>query len=157
LRGSKGQLYEGGIRSPLIVWAPKLIAGDSIGASNNRTVMAGIDLAPSVLGLTGVAAPASVSFDGVDMCSTMMGKAASQRPKPVMWVRPPDRPGPRNEWPDLAVRQGQWKLLTKRDGSNVELFDVFADPTESKNLAQQNPDVAQRLKQEVIAWDKSIQ
>jgi uncharacterized sulfatase len=74
-----------------------------------------------------------------------------------MWVRPPDRPGPpKNPMPDLAVRDGDWKLLVKRDGSRAELFDVIKDPNESKNLASEHPDVTKRLTAAVTAWDKAI-
>jgi uncharacterized sulfatase len=74
-----------------------------------------------------------------------------------MWVRPPDRPGPpKNPMPDLAIRDDDWKLLVKRDGSRAELFDIIKDPNESKNLAKQHPDVTKRLSDAVIAWDKGI-
>jgi len=157
LRGSKGQLYESGIRSPLVVWAPGRIADAHAGKSNNRTVIAGIDLAPSVLSLAGVAAPANVTFDGLDLSDALVDRAAPQRSKPVMWVRPPDRPGPGSSWPDLAIWDGDWKLLVHRDASGAELFDVIADPNEQNNLAAQHPDVVAWLKQEVIAWDKASQ
>jgi len=74
----------------------------------------------------------------------------------MMWVRPPDRPGPKGGLPDLAIRDGQWKLLVKRDGSRAELFDVVADPTESHNVAADHADIAKRLSKTVIDWDKSI-
>lgn len=155
LRGSKGQLYEGGIRSPLIAWGPGRIAADRAGSSNDRTVMAAIDLAPSLLALAGVPAPAKVAFDGLDLSQALTGQAAPLRSKPMMWVRPPDRPGPNNNLPDLAIRQGNWKLLVHRDGSKAQLYDILADPNEQNNLAAQHADVADRLKQEVIAWDKA--
>jgi arylsulfatase A-like enzyme len=118
--------------------------------------MAGMDFAPSLLTFAGIAAPEKIKFDGLDMSATLTGKASPQRDKQIMWVRPPDRPGPDNAWPDLAIRDGKWKLLVHRDGSKPELFDILADPTESKNLAATHADVTQRLGQQVIAWDKSI-
>ena len=39
---------------------------------------------------------------------------------------------------------------------NAELFDVLADPTESKNIAEKRPEIAARLKEDVIAWDRAI-
>jgi uncharacterized sulfatase len=152
LRGSKGQLYEGGIRSPLIVWAPTRIA--KAGTVNEKTVVAGIDLAPSLLAISGVPAPTEGKMDGLDMSETLLAKSESPRPQPVMFLRPPDRPGPKNSFPDLAIRDGKWKLLVDRDGSSAELFDVYADPKEEKNLAAANAEVVKRLSQRVIAWDK---
>jgi uncharacterized sulfatase len=73
-----------------------------------------------------------------------------------MWVRPPDRPGPKNRLPDLAVRDGQWKLLVHRDGSDVQLFHITDDPTEAHDVAAEHPDIADRLKRQVIEWDRAI-
>src|SRR5687767_10768783 len=84
------------------------------------------------------------------------GRSSAERPRPVMWARPPDRPGPKGELPDLAIRDGRWKLLSARDGGRGELFDVIADPGERKNLATDHPEVKARLTAELIAWDKSF-
>jgi len=153
LRGHKGQLYDGGIRSPLIAWWPGGMAKAAVGTSNDRTLMAGIDFAPSILALAGVAKPAGVEFDGIDLSAALAGKEQPERGKPVMWVRPPDRPGPKNSFPDLAMRDGKWKLLVHRDGSGAEMFDVFADPSESHNLAGSERAAAERMTKQVIAWE----
>jgi uncharacterized sulfatase len=152
LRGSKGQLYEGGIRSPLIVWSPTRVT--TKGATNEKTVLAAMDFAPSLLAISGIAPPADAKFDGRDMSDAFLGRSQPDRDQPVMWVRPPDRPGPKNNLPDLAIRDGKWKLLVDRDGSQPELFDILADPQESKNLAQANAARVKELTQRVIAWDK---
>lgn len=155
LRAGKGALYEGGIRSPLIVWS-SLIPGSVVGTKNDRTVLAGMDLPPSLLALADVRMPEGVRFDGLDMSEALIGRSAPRRRQPIMWVRPPDRPGPDNRWPDLAVRDGDWKLLICRTGSNAELFNIVDDPGESNNLAASNPDLVRRLSEQLIAWDKSI-
>ena len=54
LRGSKGQLYEGGVRSPLIAWWPGGMKRDAAGTSNDGTVITGMDMPPSLLALAGV-------------------------------------------------------------------------------------------------------
>ena len=156
LRGSKGQLYEGGIRSPLIAWWPGGMPKSAAGTSNDATVIAGMDLPPSLLALTGVGAGAKAPFDGIDLGDALAGRASPQRPSPVMWVRPPDRPGPNRDLPDLAIRDGRWKLLVSRDGARAELFDVITDPSEKTNLAAKEAGVVDRLKRAVIAWDRSI-
>jgi uncharacterized sulfatase len=153
LRGSKGMLYEGGIRSPLIVWSSQIDVAKA-GSGNARTVIAAIDFAPSLLKIAGIATDAK--FDGVDMSDPMLGRTSPDRDTPVMWVRPPDRPGPKKSWPDLAIRENQWKLLVFRDGSKPELFDLSADESEKHNLASEHPDLVQKLSREVIDWDNSI-
>lgn len=167
LRGGKGMLYEGGIRSPLVVWSGR-IADAAVGAKNNTTVLAGMDLAPSLLALANVPVPQGVCFDGLDMSKALVGQSSPKRDGAVMWVRPPDRPGPdNNRWPDLAIREGNWKLLTLRDsagknrdkhlvGRGPELYDISVDHRESNNLADKHPDLVQRLAEKVIAWDKSL-
>lgn len=158
LRGSKGQLYEGGIHLPLIVWSPKYVAKEAVGTTNDKTLLCGIDFAPTVLALTGVQKPADVKYDGLDMHAAFLGEAEPTRPQPAMWVRPPDRPGPaKRPLPDLAIRDGNWKLLVARDGSRAELFDIKADPFEKNNLADQHADLVQKMTKQVVDWDKAVE
>ena len=157
LRGAKGQLYEGGIRSPLIAWWPGGMPKSAVGTSNDVTVVTGIDMPPSLLALAGVAAPKPEVFDGIDMSAALAGRAAPPRDRPVMWLRPPDRPGKNGELPDLAIRDGNWKLLVHRDGGEpAELFDVIADPSEKKNMAAGHADVVERLTRAVTEWETSV-
>lgn len=156
MRGSKGNLYEGGIRLPLIVWAPGLVPSSTVGMINGKTLLAAMDVAPSILALAGVQPPAGVNFDGTDMSEALVGRSTVERKMPVMWCRPPDRPGPRNSWPDLAIRDGEWKLLINRDRSRPELYNIQDDPNEKSNQAEKRPDVVKRLADEVLAWDRSV-
>jgi uncharacterized sulfatase len=155
LRGGKGMLYEGGIRSPLIVWYRGL-AASAIGSTNERTVLAAMDFPPSVLALANVPAPPGVEFDGLNMAEVLIGRSAPRRERPIMWVRPPDRPGPGGRWPDLAIRDGDFKLLVFRDSSKPELFNLIDDPGESANVAARHPELVKRLSKTVIDWDTAI-
>jgi len=154
LRGAKGNLYEGGIRSPLIVWGPGRLQPEAVGTVNARTLLAAMDLAPTLLALAEIRKPDRVRFDGLDMSEALIGRAAPDRGKPVMWSRPPDRPGPTNNWPDLAIRDGDWKLLMFRERSAVELYNLQADPAERTNLADQHPEIVARLMRELLTWDQ---
>ena len=58
--------------------------------------------------------------------------------------------------PNVAMRQGDWKLLVNADGSNAELYDLANDRFETKNLATEKPDVTRRLAAAAIAWRKSL-
>lgn len=159
-RGGKTQLYEGGIRSPLIVWGPGFIAAEHRGMHNETSVFAAFDLAPSLLTLAKVKAPAEVTFDGEDISATLIGKATTSRRMPICWRRPPDRkfagPMMSEELPDLAIRDGQWKLLCDYDGSRAELYDLDTDRAEKQNVAPQQPEIVARLKSAVIAWHESL-
>lgn len=156
-RGHKGTLYEGGIRSPLIVWGPGLINRDQAGHIDNASVLAAIDLAPSLLDIAGIQPPESIRFDGENMAATLLGKSQASRTAPIFWRRPPDRPGDANDnWPDLAVREGVWKLLCEYDGSHPELYNLQADDRETENLATKNDALTKRLAAAARAWHQSL-
>ncbi len=152
LRGFKGNLYEGGIREPFLVWAPGLMNKNKIGKVNTNTVLAGMDLPPSLLKIAGVEAPVDVQFDGLDMSNIFLGKSDQDREEPVMWVRPPDVTGPDHEWPDLAIREGKWKLLVNIDGGKSELYNLEKNPGETINLAEEKNQITSELKKRVIEW-----
>ena len=154
-RGGKARLYEGGNRSPLIVWHPAMTA-KAAGSTNDKTVVVAMDIPPSVLELVGVRPPKDVRFDGLNMSAALVGRAAPVRERRIFWVRPPDRPGPQNSWPDLAVREMDWKLLVNRDGSRPELYNLADDPKESRNLAAEHSDLTRRLSAVAMTWDKRI-
>ncbi len=157
LRGHKGMLYEGGFREPLIVWAPGFLAPSATGTVNERSVISGVDFLPSVAALAGVSLPRNVAFDGEDFSQTLLGREAKLRSRPLFWDRPPDRPGPANHpWPDLAVRDGDWKLLMMQDGSRPELYNLIKDPGETLNLADTQPARVESLSRELVAWRKTV-
>ena len=155
-RGHKGNLYEGGFREPFIVWAPGLMATSAVGTTNERSVMSGVDLLPSITKLAGVRLPADVPFDGEDFSQTMLGWKAKLRTRPLFWVRPPDRPGPRDDrWPELAMREGNWKLTLMADGTHPQLYDLVNDAHESHNVASDHPELVKRLSDELLSWRKA--
>jgi uncharacterized sulfatase len=158
LRGCKGTLYEGGIRSPLIAWGPGLLSAGSAGSRNGSSFLTAIDLVPSLLRLAGVEAPAGVRFDGEDRLDTLLGRATGSREAPVVFGRPPDFKSfaGLSDLPDLAVRQGRWKLLCNADGSHPELYDIVADPMESDNLAGGMPQRVREMTALALAWQRDV-
>ncbi|MBB5351209.1 putative sulfatase [Haloferula luteola] len=155
-KGHKTELYEGGVRSPLIVWSPGFLAADQAGKTNTQSVLAAIDLVPSLLELAGVEAP-DAHFDGQARLATFLGKSTESRDKPLFFRRPPDRPGNENQdLPDLAVRDGQWKLLCEYDGSEPQLYNLDSDREETQNLASKKPKIVARLTRELLAWHQAM-
>ncbi len=158
LRGCKTNLYEGGIRSPLVVWGPGLMKKEALGTRNRTSVFAAIDLVPSLLALAGVEPPQGVAYDGENLIDTLLGKSTASRKAPIFFRRPPDRKdfyGFKN-LPDLAMREGKWKLLCDLDGGRPELYDLQADEGESKNVADQHPDLVRSMSEHVVQWHKSL-
>jgi len=154
LKGYKTHLYEGGIRSSLVVWGPGFMTEDVKGTRNKTSVFSAIDLVPSLLAFTGTAGTTNADYDGENSLSVILGASNSSRQKPLFYSRPPDR---KNYYgfenlPDLAMREGKWKLLCDYDGSRPELYDLIVDPGETKNLAEVKPDIVQPMVEQVLAW-----
>ena len=157
LRGSKLSLYEGGIRMPFLVrWPGQVPAG----GLDEKTVLSALDLFPSLCKLAGAALPAGPSWDGEDLSAALLGKPAARR-KPLLWEYGRDAksfayPEGRDKSPNVAVRDGQWKLLVNADGSDVQLYDLAADRNETTNLAPQRPKITARLQERALAWRKEV-
>jgi arylsulfatase A-like enzyme len=160
LRGSKLSLYEGGIREPLLVWWP---GHAPAGRINERSVFTTVDLLPTLCAIAGAGIPAEVKgkLDGEDLSAALTGGSPVRR-QPVFWeygrntnafAYPKET---RNRSPNLAVRQGDWKLLINSDGSGAELYDLAADPNEENNLAAMEPAVARRMAEQALAWRREL-
>ena len=158
LRGQKAQLYEGGIRSPLIVWGPGLMKQSVQGNTNNRTVIAAMDLVPSLLQIANIATTSDTEFDGLQMQDQLLGRSTTVRETPLMFRRPPDRDSfyGVKDLPDLAIRLGPWKLLCEYDGSSAELYDLNSDAQETTNVAKVYPEIVKELTEQVVDWHGSL-
>ncbi|HET9488047.1 MAG TPA: sulfatase-like hydrolase/transferase [Chryseosolibacter sp.] len=155
LRSTKGSLYEGGIREPFIVWFPARIPVNRRGTTNDENVIVGMDLPPSFAALAGVAK--SHPFDGIDVSDAFVGKPLPKRKQPIMWQRPPDRKMVEGTpQPDLAIREGNFKMLINTDSTGVELYDISKDEAESKNVAAQHPDIVKALSDQLLEWYASM-
>jgi arylsulfatase A-like enzyme len=157
-RGYKTHLFEGGIRSSLVAWAPKLMPDKAKGTINQKTVFSAIDLVPTLLKITGTKAPKNVKFDGESLPDVLLGKSDASRKQDLFFRRPPDRDSfyGVKDLPDLAIRSGKWKLLCEYDGSDALLYDLTQDRGEKNNLTKKHPKIVKELSQKVIAWHKSM-
>jgi len=146
------------VRSPLVVWGPGLVPAARAGSVNRESAFSTIDLPPTLLAIAGVAAPQEVAFDGVALRDVLLGTSPTSRGRPLFFRRPPDRGSFASveNLPDLAVRDGRWKLLCEYDGTRAELYDLVADPAEKNNLAAAQPAEAKRLTAAALAWHRSM-
>jgi arylsulfatase len=156
LRGSKMTLYEGGIRMPLVVRWPGRVPAARV---DETTVLAAVDLFQTLCTIAGAKLPAGVAFDGEPMEKALTG-ANVVRQKPLFWEYGRNdkffRYPANDRSPNVAVREGQWKLLVNADGSGAELYDVVTDEGENSNVAQQHADITERLKQAALQWRSSL-
>jgi arylsulfatase A-like enzyme len=160
LRGAKTWLYEGGIRSPLIVWGPGLVVTRAAGSTNDTAVFSALDLNRALYTVTDIELPKKAKIDGEDVSDALLGKSPLGRVAPLFWRRPPDRPGYgygyQENNPDLAVRDGKWKFLINFDRSDPQLYDLSVDVSETNNLVHQESGIAARLERAVFDWHATM-
>ena len=149
LRNGKGTTFEGGQRVPCVMWAPgRIPAGEDC-----DQLASTIDLLPTIAALTDSKLPGDRKIDGLDISSLLKNPASKS---------------PRNEFLYYAsrgrldgIRQGKWKLLTKKKRGKPEfnhmLFDLSQDISEEKNLAAENPDVVEKLSRRMQELDAEIE
>jgi arylsulfatase A-like enzyme len=159
LRGSKLSLYEGGNREPLLVWWP---GHAPAGKLNERTVMCTVDLLPTFCQVAGVKMPDSVAakLDGEELSAALSG-GEPVRSKSLFWEYGRNDksfayPQGNNRSPNVAVRDGDWKLLINADGTGAELYNLASDRNETKDLAAQEGEVVKRLSTAALAWRRSL-
>ncbi|MCX6325507.1 MAG: sulfatase-like hydrolase/transferase [Bacteroidia bacterium] len=156
-RGSKLSLYEGGTRMPFIVrWPAKIIKGKI----DNKSVLSATDLIPSFCSIAGAIMPEGFSFDGKDKSSVLSGKSSDEK-RTLFWEYGRNNTSFRypegiDRSPNLAIREGKWKLLMNSDGTDIQLYDLEKDNRETTNIIKENPEIVERLKIKLIAWRKSL-
>lgn len=136
LRGYKRDLYEGGIRVPMIArWPGKIAAG-----TVTDHVSAFHDILPTMADVTGQPSPEGI--DGVSFLPTLL-QAGTQRPHGYLYWEFHELDG------RVAIRKGNWKGVRYRVAhdprSPLELFDLSTDPGENNNIAAENPEVVSEL------------
>jgi arylsulfatase A-like enzyme len=150
-RGRKRSLFEGGVNVPFIIrWPGHAPAG----VKDDSTVMAAVDLLPTLCAAAGEPLPADYRPDGENMLRAFEGHP-TVRSKPLFWEwRGPDKEP--DYWPRLAVREGNWKLVMGATTDRIELHNLAEDPEERKNLASTEPDRVARLSQMLTNWRESL-
>ena len=156
LRGSKGTLYEGGIRVPMLVRWPGRVRPGSV----SEIPVSGVDLYPTILEIVGAKQPPGYILDGDSLVPVLKGTKALP-PRSIFWHFPaylePDsgRRGPWKTTPCSAVRQGDWKLIEFFEDGHLELYNLRSDIGETRNLAKTMPDKAEELRRVLRAWRSS--
>ncbi len=137
LRGRKGSTDEGGVKSPLLIrWPAGIRAG-----THERQIVGAIDLLPTICAFTGAKPIGTKPIDGISLASFLAGG--------------------KDEWPD-RVLFSHWagktsaRAQTHRLDDTGRLYDLKADPAQTKDVSSDDPRTADRLKQAVAAWRKDV-
>ncbi len=131
LRGIKRDLYDGGIRVPMIArWPGRIPAG-----ATSDQVWAFWDFLPTAAELAGTSAPKGI--DGISMLPTLLGIGEQTQHEYLYW-----------EFHEggfkQAIRMGDWKAVRIRANSPIELYNLKTDPGEQTNLSEQYPELTQK-------------
>lgn len=146
LRGGKSELYEGGIRVPLIVqWPARVKAG---GVSNEATV--NTDFFPTLLEAAGI--DSEQEFDGVSVLKNWEQPARAVERGAIHWHYPLDRPHFLGGFSGGAIRDGDWKLIERFTDGKTELYQLEDDPSEQSDLSGRRPAKARELKAKLAKW-----
>jgi arylsulfatase A len=137
LRGYKRDMYEGGIRTPMLVrWPGKVKAG-----SKNDIVSAFWDLMPTFADITGAEIP--VPTDGISFLPSLLGK--KQKEHDYLYWEFHEQGG------KMAVRMDNWKAvklnIDKVPQGETELYDLSADIGETNNIASSRPDIVKKMEE----------
>jgi arylsulfatase A-like enzyme len=140
-RGGKGDLYEGGIRVPMVVRWPGKVKGGAV----NDQVWAFWDFLPTVAEMAGVSKPDKL--DGISMFPTLTDRPQTNQHHNLYWEV---------EKPVLAqaVRSGDWKAVRIQSGKEVELYNLKNDPGEKRNVASRNRATVQQLEKIMTERDE---
>lgn len=131
LRGTKRDLYEGGVRIPAVArWPGKVPAGKT-----SEFIWAFWDFLPTAAQLAGAAAPSGI--DGISFVDGLTGKSAANR-RTLYWEF-------HERGFHQAVRRDNWKLVRQGPRQQVELYDVAADIGETHDLARDKAAVVREL------------
>lgn len=133
LRGIKRDLYEGGIRVPMIVrWPEKIKPGVS------DHVWAFWDFLPTAAELAGAAAPAPPQIDGISVVPTLLGRPGQAQHEFLYWEF---HEGASKQ----AVRMGDWKAVRLSPEAPLQLYRLDEDLGEKKDIAAEHPEVVAKI------------
>jgi arylsulfatase A-like enzyme len=158
LRGNKGTVYEGGLRVPGIIEWPATIRTPRVTHYPASTM----DLFPTVVDLLDLPDDSLVEpVDGISLVPLLHAKSdaamsdAVEKETPELAQRA--RPIPFRFGRQAALVDNRHKLVTTNlDQGNFALYDLVDDPAEARDLTADEPELAARLKKELLAWNDSV-
>lgn len=149
LRGFKNEVYEGGHRVPFLIHWP---AGDLGGGRDVTTLAAHFDLLPTLLDLVEAPLDGADELDGRSLEPDFRGEPSAERTLVVTNQRTDipslDRPN--------VVMTDRWRLVVHGERGVRELYDIQADPAQTRDLAASQPAVVQQLQTSLEAWWRDI-
>ena len=145
LRGGKGWLYEGGIREPYLIKWP----GGTQPGSTSSVLVTSTDYYPTILDIANVPARPDQHQDGVSLVPILKGTGELERDA-IFWHYP--HYSNQGGFPGGAIRLGDWKLIERYEDGRVHLYNLAEDIGERYDLAEQDPERVQAMRQRLHQW-----
>ena len=144
LRAGKGWLYDGGIKVPLIVkWNNHFKH-----KVDNESLIMLMDVFPTLLDIT---SNKSLNTNGKSFLPVLNNKEV-WNDRTVFWHSSKARPVNTGDTKSSAIRKGNYKLINWYVEGRTELYDIVKDPSETTNLYESMPKLAQDMLQELNNW-----
>ena len=147
LRGKKGQLWEGGIRVPMVMqWPGRIGAGTVL-----EDPVISLDLFPTFFAAAQQVVNSEWNLDGIDLLDYVTGRAPKLPDRQLFWRR-------HGANGNIAVREGAWKLIHQRKeaGAKPELYQLNEDVAESVDVAERYPERVQEMAKKAAAWEAEL-
>ncbi|HYI92565.1 MAG TPA: arylsulfatase [Bryobacteraceae bacterium] len=142
LRGYKGQIYEGGLRVPMLVrWPGRVGAGVT-----SEAPWSFCDFFPTAASIAGGKQPSGL--DGVSMLPVLIGEKKTMSPRLLYWEQYQfDRKANdlRVDTLTQAGRLGDWKAVRSAPAGALELYNLQADPSEQNDVSAQHPEIVAKM------------
>ena len=153
LRGRKWSLYEGGINMPFFIHWPKKIKA----TTDKSTLMSSIDLLPTI---AGVLAHTPIAVAGTNLSQNWI-TGEEYSPEATLYFEYGSTGNNyrhmkpyllSDQSPELAIRQGVWKLLMSPNAEYIELYNIIEDPKEVNNISKLHPKIVESLTHKLLYW-----
>ena len=165
LRGSKWNLYEGGVREPFIVRWP----GVTKAGTTCDVPVTNMDLLPTFMAAAGSEPDADREYDGMSILPLIKGESTPEQltDRPLFWHFPWYHWRPNTHFdapigiedgyisltrPQSSIRKGKHKLMYFYEDKSVELYDLENDIAEQHDLSSEKPELAEQLRNELLTY-----
>ena len=141
-RDRKRSLYEGGVRVPaFVVWKNNFEGGRRIGFPAVTS-----DYMPTILDVLNIEYPHKRPIDGISILNALKG-IEKERQNPIGFICTPH----------VSWVSNQFKLIGDEKGNKFELYDLLNDKSEKKDIIEEFPEIAEKLKVELFVWLSSVE
>ena len=146
-----------------------VVFGENVSGGTFDGLVTQMDILPTLLDVTGHPDFEEVKgeFDGKSLQSILMDPMASQEERSLFWHYPgyrgmtfkPAFEGQGagfDQRPETAIRRGRWKMIQSLETGNIQLYDLYSDIPETRDISKLYPEIVRSLKLEVENWRNRV-